>query len=118
MRSLKASPQGIQKAKAALTDKQLKQEDLIGSDTCESRSTISKFFNGKPVKDAIFVGICNRLGLDWQEIVDSPPSPKPELEEQDDNFDINVLVKEVRDKICHTYKNAAVQCESWICPIR
>jgi predicted NACHT family NTPase len=80
-RSLQASPKGIQLAKQALITKRLRQKDLIGF-VCQSRQPIGNFFTGKPVDREIFVGICERLGLNWQEIADlpkvgltSPPAP-------------------------------------------
>ena len=33
-----------------------------------TRQPISKFFNGKPVSCALFVGICEMLDLGWQKI--------------------------------------------------
>ncbi|GBE91168.1 NACHT domain-containing protein [Nostoc cycadae] len=96
-RSLKASQKGIQLAKQALTSKRLFQKDLIGL-VCQSRQPISKFFTGKPVDREIFVGICERLSLKWQDIAELPPVD--ELTKVEDNtFDINTLVKEVREKI-------------------
>jgi len=80
-RSLQASQKGIQLAKQALITKRLRQKDLIGF-VCQSRQPIGNFFTGKPVDREIFVGICERLGLNWQEIADlpkvgltSPPAP-------------------------------------------
>jgi predicted NACHT family NTPase len=70
-RSLQASQKGIQLAKQALITKRLRQKDLIGF-VCQSRQPISKFFSGKPVDREIFVGICERLGLNWHEIADLP----------------------------------------------
>lgn len=70
-RSLKASEQGIQLASKALISKQLKQQDLVGH-VGYSRQPISKFFNGKTVSNEIFVKICERLGLNWEDIADLP----------------------------------------------
>ncbi|MBE9128584.1 MULTISPECIES: NACHT domain-containing protein [unclassified Coleofasciculus] len=75
-RSLQASKQGIQLAKQALISKRLKQKDLIGF-VCQSRQPISKFFTGKPVDREIFVGICERLGLKWEEIAEEGLSSPP-----------------------------------------
>ncbi|MDJ0732931.1 MAG: NACHT domain-containing protein [Nostocaceae cyanobacterium] len=96
-RSLQAFPRGIQLAKQALIQKRLRQKDLIGL-VCQSRQPISKFFTGKPLDREIFVGICERLGLDWKEIAELPKIAK--LTHKDNNaFDIDVLVQEVREKI-------------------
>ncbi|MBE9210404.1 NACHT domain-containing NTPase [Nostoc sp. LEGE 06077] len=96
-RSLKASQKGIQLAKQALTSKRLFQKDLIGL-VCQSRQPISKFFTGNPVDREIFVAICEKLSLKWQEITELPPVD--ELTKVEDNtFDIATLVTEVREKI-------------------
>ncbi|MDY6938293.1 MAG: hypothetical protein SWY16_11555 [Cyanobacteriota bacterium] len=67
MRSLVASPNGIETAKIALTGEQWTQEKLAEHVEVD-RQTVNKFFNQKPVKSQIFVEICNTLGLNWQEI--------------------------------------------------
>ncbi len=69
--SLKASDEGIEKAKNALKRFGLTQKAL-GEDLGISRSTISKFFNNKKVDRWVFQKICQRLELDWQEIFEKP----------------------------------------------
>ena len=71
-RSLKVAPQYIEKVK--LTNMRLgfpRQSDLA-DELGLSRSTISSFFNGKPINFINFVEICERLELDWKEISDFP----------------------------------------------
>ncbi len=99
-RSLQASQKGIQLAKQALIGKRLRQKDLIGF-VCQSRQPISKFFTGKPVDREIFVGICERLGLKWQEIAELPKVAEPHIgeAEQNNSFDIDALVQEVRENV-------------------
>ncbi|MFE1747863.1 NACHT domain-containing protein [Coleofasciculus sp. H7-2] len=99
-RSLQASPKGIQLAKQALIANRWKQTDLIGV-VCISRQPISKFFTGKAVKSEIFVGLCEKLRLDWQEIADLPKDavPVPSDQNQKNSIDIDALVQEVREKI-------------------
>jgi predicted NACHT family NTPase len=82
--SLEASQAGIKKAKRAMTDKGLTQERLEQQLEI-AHATVSKFFTGQPVKSEIFVNICRRLELDWQEIAE---------------LDIDALVQEVR-QTCH-----------------
>lgn len=96
-RSLQASQKGIQLAKQALTSKRLFQKDLIGL-VCQSRQPISKFFTGKPVDREIFVGICERLSLKWQDIAELPPVDEL-TKVEDKTLNINTLLKEVREKI-------------------
>ncbi|MFB2919084.1 NACHT C-terminal helical domain 2-containing protein [Aerosakkonema funiforme] len=108
-RSLQASPEGIEKAKKALTRNSLTQKALA-ENLLFSRSTVNKFFNGKSVDRTKFEEICEKLALDWQEIVTKPPSEceSAAVEEaiaSPASEDIDALVKKVRshyhDKIQH-----------------
>ncbi|MDY6940252.1 MAG: hypothetical protein SWY16_21675 [Cyanobacteriota bacterium] len=67
-RSLRASQDGIQRAKRALKRENLTQKALSSEMAIASWSTISKFFNGKPVDRPIFLEICTILDLDWSDI--------------------------------------------------
>ncbi|MBK1987958.1 NACHT domain-containing NTPase [Sphaerospermopsis aphanizomenoides BCCUSP55] len=93
-RSLQASQQGIEKAKLALIDKfqtQQKLADALGV----TRQPISKFFNGKSVDNELFVRICEKLGLKWQDIAGNiQAEPNPKNSELD--FEIDALVEEIR----------------------
>ncbi|MEH1927624.1 NACHT domain-containing NTPase [Nostoc sp.] len=95
-RSLFCSPEGIQKAKRALIRYSLTQKAL--ADELEvTRQPIGKFFKGKPVDRNLFVQICDRLDLEWEEVVTEPAS---ELEvNQDNSIDIDAIVQVVREKI-------------------
>jgi transcriptional regulator with XRE-family HTH domain len=81
---LQASQWGIEKAKPALIDRfrtQQKLADALGV----TRQPISKFFNRKPVDNDLFVRICERLGLKWQEIAENQqielkPTSEPDTE--------------------------------------
>ena len=70
-RSLIASITGIKNVKLKLENRSLTQK-AFGEDLGISWSTISKFFNGKPVDRRVFVEICEALDLDWEDIVASP----------------------------------------------
>ena len=65
--SLTASSEGIEKAQIARIGKTWTYEEL--SEELEiTKQPIVKFFNGRPVDKKIFVQICQKLELDWQEI--------------------------------------------------
>lgn len=115
-RSLKASPEGIEKAKKALSLKCLNQTALA-EELVRARSTVSNFFRGKPVDRLNFEEICRKLDLDWEEIVLRPPSePDPaageggtsensdgvggEAATPNPTSDVDALVREVRRR-CH-----------------
>lgn len=93
-RSLKASLEGIERAKRALECRGLRQIDLVG-EVCDSRQPITKFFTGKPVKRSIFIEICFKLGLEWQEIAALPKDATSE-KEQENSSTYNALVQEMR----------------------
>jgi predicted NACHT family NTPase len=83
-RSLRASPEGIKRGETALTTHKLTHERLA-HELQITRQPVSQFFTRQPVKSEIFVNICHRLKLDWQEIAE---------------LDIDALVQEVR-QACH-----------------
>ncbi|MEH2076016.1 MAG: NACHT domain-containing NTPase [Nostoc sp.] len=95
-RSLSSCPEGIQKAKRALIRYSLTQKALA-EDLGITRQPIGKFFTGKPVDRNLFVQICDRLDLEWEEVVTEPAS-EPELN-QDNRIDIDAIVQQVREKI-------------------
>jgi predicted NACHT family NTPase len=95
-RSLSCSPEGIQKAKRALICYSLTQRALA-EDLEVTRQPIGKFFTGKPVDRNLFVQICDRLDLEWEEIVAQPAS-EPEVN-QDNSIDIDAIVQGAREKI-------------------
>ncbi|MDJ0734732.1 MAG: NACHT domain-containing protein [Nostocaceae cyanobacterium] len=92
--SLKASSPGIEAAKKALIRRGLTQKALV-ENLGISRSTISKFFNGKAVERYVFEEICERLNLNWEDIFEPPP----EEEQQNNSSPIDTLVQDIRQKI-------------------
>lgn len=72
--SLKAMPTGVQLAKQTLTKVGWTQKDLCKLVGC-SRQPITNFFKGEAIARSIFVGICEKLGLEWQSIADLPQFP-------------------------------------------
>ena len=71
-RSLRTSPLGIERAKRALLRKSLTQKAIANELAIASWSTVSKFFNGKPVDRLLFMEICRALDLDWQDVIEQP----------------------------------------------
>lgn len=96
-RSLKASNQGINRAKKAVLAFPTKVD--LAADLEISRATLQKFFAGKPVGRENFHHICQKLQLPWQEIADLGEDNFPKLPEIDSaRYDIHALVQEVRTK--------------------
>ncbi|MBD1899843.1 NACHT domain-containing NTPase [Trichocoleus sp. DQ-A3] len=95
VRSLQVSPEAIQTAQDALTDRCLTQKELA-KELSFSRETVGKFFRGQPVDRQYFVKICEELRLEWDEIAAQPRSkPTPE-EQKQDTSEIDALVQKVR----------------------
>jgi len=95
-RSLQASTEGINKAKAALIRHSLTHQGLAG-ELGISRQPVTKFFQGKPVDRYIFVTICEKLNLDWEEIVTSLSFP--EMEPAASISEIECLLQTTREKV-------------------
>ena len=76
-RSLKATPDGIARAKRAFERTGWTQEYLAAEVGLSTRQSIWKFFTGRPIERYIFLEICFRLGLEWQEVADLPPPVSP-----------------------------------------
>lgn len=81
-RSLKASSEGIKKAKQAFERKCWTQEYLAETVGLQTRQPIWKFFSGKPVDRNVFAEICFQLDLDLEEIVAVPNFTQPSVEQQ------------------------------------
>lgn len=82
-RSLKASTEGIKRAKLALEYKGWSQLYLVNSRGIASWSTVNGFFNGKSVDRDIFLQICEELNLSWEDIAELPeakPNEAPILD--------------------------------------
>ncbi|HEY9901048.1 MAG TPA: NACHT domain-containing NTPase [Candidatus Sericytochromatia bacterium] len=98
-RSLQASLQGIEQAKKSIIHNCLTQRSLA-KELGITRQPVGKFFRGKPVDRNLFVQICDRLDLEWEEVIAEPPNDL-KLVEEDQNLylDIEALVQEVREKV-------------------
>ena len=94
-RSLKASPTGIAIAKRAFQRTGWTQEYLASEVGLETRQSIWKFFSGRPVERYIFVDICFRLDLEWEEIAE-PPEVDPLPTEHLLNKQSETLLQQLR----------------------
>jgi predicted NACHT family NTPase len=106
-RSLQASAVGLVKANKAVL--QFARKADLAAELAISRSTIQKFFSGKPIARENFHQICDRLGLDWRDISEQPepisqanPNGSSAVQGQDlqtaETQDIESLVQLVRQK--------------------
>ncbi|MCT7988756.1 NACHT domain-containing protein [Laspinema olomoucense] len=106
-RSLKTSETGKLKAKAAFERSGWTQQDLASEVGLETRQSIWKFLTGRPIDRAIFMEICYKLDLDWQDIADLPSDVTPEPPKTNANpgldppieEDITALVTAVRSRM-------------------
>jgi hypothetical protein len=67
-RSLKINPEYIPKAELALKQKRYSNKSTFAELIPLARATVTKFFTGKPISHENFMTICEKLGLNWQEI--------------------------------------------------
>jgi predicted NACHT family NTPase len=93
-RSIAASPQGIQRIKAALPCSQEK----FSKEVEISPATLKKFFRGELIDREIFCRICDRVKIDWSEVVQSSYVPD-KVEES-----IDTLVQSTRSRLHHDVK--------------
>jgi predicted NACHT family NTPase len=105
-RSLKATVQGLEAAHIALTGKGWSKEDLAEKVTLPGKktttgigiATVKKFFAGKNVDRKYFVGICNALDVDWEDIA-GLKSSTPVAEPAEPPTDIDALVHTIRQRV-------------------
>ncbi|MBD1908809.1 NACHT domain-containing NTPase [Trichocoleus sp. FACHB-6] len=98
-RSLQASTQGLEKAKKALIRDSLSQ-NALAKELLITRQTVSKFFRGERVDRQYFVQICEKLGLEWEDIVAKPSvALEPQTDKLEQNASpIDLIVQELRQK--------------------
>ena len=96
-RSLKASVSGISRANQSLLSFESK---IALADELEiSRTTVQKFFFGKPIARENFHKICQKLQLPWQAIAEIPDEDKFVLEELAGvKEDTDTVVQDVKQK--------------------
>jgi predicted NACHT family NTPase len=99
-----ATPQGIETAKKALVRLGLGTKTNFANAKRLSRTTVTKFFNRKPIQLDSLQRICEELTLPWREIIDLSENTELELSTQEQSSsssqssisDIDALVREVR----------------------
>jgi len=109
-RSLKASPEGLNRANRAMLMFATKLD--LADELEVSRSTVQKFFAGKPVGRENFHKICQRLELPWQDVaeLENWEEETADLIEEvelvqlglahlSSRCDLDVLVRDIRDKV-------------------
>lgn len=119
-RSIRVAPQYIPQVKLALKRNGFPSQNAFAIEVRLSRDTIRKFLNGIGIEYLNFVEICEKLGLNWRDIVykeDDAPEETPPQPPKD--VDIDTLVQNVRGKITPFIKK---ECEkmrvlSMTCPI-
>ena len=90
-KSLQLKEEYRKKAKNAAIDLGLNQKAIAARLAC-TRQPVSRFFNCKPVSNELFVGICQILKLDWQEVTGLQT-------EADSTTDIETLVTQLRTQV-------------------
>ncbi|MBD2604777.1 tetratricopeptide repeat protein [Scytonema hofmannii FACHB-248] len=72
-RSLKVSQNSIETLKLALRRSGYARQKDIAEELGLSLTTLTRFFSGQPIQSSVFLEICQKLELDWQELVDDNP---------------------------------------------
>jgi len=99
--SLSASSTGIHLAKQSMVKAGWTQKNLSALVSC-SRQPITNFFKGEPIAQPIFVKICDRLGLHWQDIADfsalasTPSVTDTTASTESSDEDLDLLVQNLR----------------------
>ncbi|WP_323225905.1 hypothetical protein [Spirulina sp. 06S082] len=70
-RSLRVDPQYREDVKMSLIRSGYTTQRQLAEDIELALSTVNKFFNCKPIYNLNFIEICNRLDLNWDEIIDA-----------------------------------------------
>lgn len=97
--SLRIAPELIDKVKLTMKRRYSCELNLADATPC-SRSTVTKFLNGKPIREYNFDAISEKLGFDPEAIAYREKEPKTFLE-------INALVQKVRE---HCYDKIQNLC--------
>ena len=108
-RSLSASQAGARKAKQAFQRKGWTQEYLAAEVGLSTRQSIWKFFTGRPIERYLFVDICFKLDLEWEDIADLPSVVEPESPtlEVDDSLEVEELARKLRSQL---FEQVETQC--------
>ncbi len=72
-RSLRVALEQIAKVRQALRRQEFPSQQALATEIGMSRATLHNFLVGKPVNRVLFVEICEKLGLSWQDIADIEP---------------------------------------------
>jgi nucleoside phosphorylase len=97
-RSLRVSPEKAQLVIEAFQRTAFSSQQGLATELGFSRSTVSNFFNGKAVDRLIFIEISEKLGLNWQTIVDIKATenktsmPDCKLKERYPDFPVAVIL--------------------------
>jgi transcriptional regulator with XRE-family HTH domain len=95
-RSLRVQPDCIDKVKFALGRNGFLSQRSLAEDVGYALATVSNFMTGRPVDYATFEELCQKLGLNWQEIstldLGSAPSPSksPAATDASDSDDVAI----------------------------
>ncbi len=100
-RSIRASQNGIIKAKHKFELTGWTQEYLAAEVGLLTRQSIWKFFTGRPIERHLFIEICFKLDLEWEEIADLPKPAilSPEKSNNQSKMGIGDLVSMIRSQI-------------------
>ncbi len=94
-RSLRASAEGIERARTAYKRDGWTQEELKSELGLKTRQPITRFFAAQPIERHTFIDLCRLLGLEVEEIAE----PESVEKKQGSEVDIDALVQQIRQKV-------------------
>ena len=68
-RSFQASREGVERLTQAF-DKYSKTQDCLATEVGCTRQTVNKFLSGKPISKDLFKSLCDKLNLEWRDVVE------------------------------------------------
>ncbi|MBR8828690.1 MAG: NACHT domain-containing NTPase [Gomphosphaeria aponina SAG 52.96 = DSM 107014] len=100
-RSIKASETGIAQAKQRFERTGWTQEYLATEVGLSTRQSIWKFFTGRPIERHLFIEICFKLDLKWEEIADLPEIAVAEKQilRKNKSWEVEQWVLEMRSQL-------------------
>jgi len=96
-RSVRVAPEHFAQVKLAIKRSGFPSQQALATELGFVRSTVSNFVNGKPVDYFTFVEICEKLGLDWQKIVDTKQTDK-ETSMSESKLPVAVILTAIKEE--------------------
>lgn len=112
LRSLQVRPDMIEQVKLAVRTGRVGSQRVLAEMANVSLATVSNFLNGKPVDSQNFINICQKLALNWQELVNlysdtasKNLSVSPNFSSVEENTKIESVASQYSEILVTLFKN-------------